>query len=174
MDCLPLAYSGNLGCAGGMADSVFYYATLYPIALEKYYPYASSDGANRTCSQAKINSGPTFLINSYVYNYDCLSLASALLGLNPVMACAYIDVQWQSYASGVISNCNASQLGLFCFMVVGASSDGSLTTVNGNYWKIKVSWGPSYGESGFVRVYRDPTDKANGFCKICKGFMYPV
>lgn len=32
VDCLPAVQSGNLGCGGGLLDSVAYYATLYPIS----------------------------------------------------------------------------------------------------------------------------------------------
>lgn len=173
VDCLPAVQTGNLGCGGGLADSVDYYATLYPIAQEKYYPYLSSDGNARTCSQAQINEGPTFKINSYVYIYDCVTLASALLALHPIVICGAIDSQWQNYAGGVLQTCNVGKISGHCVLLVGAVSDGTSAPLT-NYWKIKNSWGATYGENGFMRLYRDPNVKSGGFCQLCGSAVYPV
>ncbi|MFM7859373.1 MAG: C1 family peptidase, partial [Flammeovirgaceae bacterium] len=36
-----------------------------------------------------------------------------------------------------------------------------------NYWRFKNSWGLNWGENGFFRVYRNPSDTANGYCSFC-------
>jgi cathepsin L len=170
VDCLPIFQSGNKGCGGGFLDSVGSYASANGISQEKAYPYTAAQG---TCNLDRINAGPTFSINSYVYIYDCVALANALLTLKPIGVCGDIDAQWQSYVSGVIPNCNSTYLGGHCVLLVGATSDGT-SNVNNNYWKIKNSWGKTFGEAGFMRLYRDSTDILSGFCKICTEGIYSV
>lgn len=53
--------------------------------------------------------------------------------------------KWQSYRSGILTNCGGSDL------------DHGVTIVgyeSGSYWKIKNSWGKSWGEAGYIRVNR--------------------
>jgi cathepsin L len=170
VDCLPAVQPNNAGCNGGQLDSVGYYSVLYPIAQEKYYRYTAVQG---TCNQSKISEGPTFGIKSYVYVYDCVSLTDALLTLKPIGICAAIDTKWQNYISGVIANCNDAIVGGHCVLLVGATSDGT-NAVNTNYWKIKNSWGTTFGEAGFMRLYKDNTDLTNGFCGLCTSAIYSV
>lgn len=165
VDCLPAVQSGNLGCGGGYLDSVSYYATLYPIAQEKYYPYKAVSGA---CSQARINQGKTFKIRSYVYIYDCLSLANTLLNYKTIGVCGGIGSSWRNYASGVVPNCaGPSSIGGHCVLLVGASSDGTSNAAT-NFWKIQNSWGTGWGEQGFMRLARNPADRTDGPCKFCQ------
>jgi hypothetical protein len=170
VDCLPAVQSGNAGCGGGYLDSVGYYATLYPISQEKYYPYNAN---NNACSQTKIALGRTFKIRSYVYIYDCLTLANTLLINKPIGVCGSIDQQWQNYNSGVIPNCKQAIVGGHCILLVGAASDGTSTVAN-NYWKIRNSWGTGFGENGFMRLFRDVTDTTKGICGICQEGIYSV
>lgn len=86
--------------------------------------------------------------------------------------CMNIDAQWDSYISGVIPNCNSVKLGGHCVLLVGAKSDGT-SNVNTNYWIIKNSWGANFGEQGYMRLFRNPSDMSYGFCGFCaQGALY--
>jgi len=43
-----------------------------------------------------------------------------------------------------------------------------LTGVADEYWKLKNSWGTSWGEKGYIRIGRGDT------CGICKSGIYPL
>lgn len=65
------------------------------------------------------------------------------------------------------------QLGGHCVLLVGAVSDGTSVPAN-NYWKIRNSWGTGWGESGYAKLFRDPTDKLKGPCGFCQEALYSI
>lgn len=153
VDCVPLLQTDNAGCGGGYLDSVSLYAVRYPVAEEAAYPYTAKEGA---CTEAKFMSSP-YKITSYVFISDCVTLTNTLLSLRAVGVCMVIDSKWMSYKSGVIPDCSSTKEGGHCVLLMGAKSDGT-STVSENYWLIRNSWGKSYGEYGFMKLYRNPAD----------------
>lgn len=167
VDCLPLLQPSNLGCGGGYLDSVGLYSVRYAVATEQVYSYTATEG---TCATAKVNAAQ-YSINSYVFISDCNTLANTLLNQKPIGICMNIDNKWNSYVSGVIPNCNDTKIGGHCVLLVGAKSDGTTDPLN-NYWIVRNSWGTSYGEYGFMRLYKDPADINSGFCGMCTSAIY--
>lgn len=79
-----------------------------------------------------------------------------------------------SYISGVLPVCNENVNGGHCFILVGAVSDGTSNILT-NYYKFKNSWGTSWGENGYIRIYRDAQDTTVGPCALCQwGSMYTL
>jgi len=138
---------GNQGCNGGWMDSAFDYILDKGITTTPLYPYVARDQACKT-------DGGEYSIDSYVDVQGCNDLASALAD-QPVSVAVDASV-WSSYRSGVLSNCaNNVNHGV---LLVGATDA---------FWKIKNSWGASWGESGFIRLARGDT------CAICQYPSYP-
>jgi len=86
---------------------------------------------------------------------SCSGLVSAI-HLGPVSV-AVDATKWQTYASGIFSNCGTS----VNHMVL-------LTTYADEYWKCKNSWGTAWGEQGYIRL------APNNTCGICSYAIYPV
>jgi hypothetical protein len=61
------------------------------------------------------------------------------------------------YHSGIFNNCSTS-LNL-AVLLVG---------MNSQYWRLKNSWGTSWGESGYIRINRGNT------CGVCMAGTYPT
>jgi C1A family cysteine protease len=139
---------GNQGCNGGWMDSAFQYVKDKGLTTTDRYPYVAKDQA------CKIDSGD-FKATGFVDVPGCDALLTAL-SARPISVAVDASV-WSSYRSGVLSSCGANvNHGV---LLVGASDA---------YWKIKNSWGASWGESGFIRLARGNT------CAVCQYPSYPT
>lgn len=140
---------GNQGCNGGWMESAFDYVIEHGLTTTAAYPYVARD---QTC---KVDSG-AFKLKSYVdITNQCTDVKNALA--ERPLSVAVDASTWGAYKSGVLSNCQKNvNHGV---LLVG--------TVNGS-WKVKNSWGPNWGENGFIRIADGDT------CAICGYASYPV
>jgi C1A family cysteine protease len=128
----------NNGCNGGRPDWALTYLNGKSIYTTASYPYTARDGSCKTGTA----SGVTVTGYSRVSKSDS-ALASAL-GTSAITVLVYADSAFQSYRSGVLTaptTCNLNH----AVLATGYSS---------SYWKIKNSWGSSWGESGYIRFSR--------------------
>lgn len=129
-------------------DSAFLYVKEHGLTTTEKYPYVARDQA------CKIDSGD-YKATGFIDVQGCDNLINALTG-RPISVAVDASV-WSSYRSGVLSNCGTNvNHGV---LLVGATDA---------YWKIKNSWGTSWGESGFIRLNRGDT------CAICQYPSYPT
>lgn len=156
---------GNQGCNGGMMDDAFQYIiTNGGICSEAKYPYQAADGTCQTCT-------PVTTLSSYVdvqpNNETALMIAVAR---QPVSVAVEADgFDWQFYSSGVVTDACGTNLD-HGVLVVGYGTDSSA----GDYWLVKNSWGPDWGESGYIRLGRGTKYAPHGECGILMDPSYPV
>ena len=83
----------------------------------------------------------------------------------PVSVAIQADqMAFKSYSGGVLTGACGTQLD-HGVLAVGYG------TLNGvDYWKVKNSWGPTWGENGYVLIERNANDK----CGILDSASYPV
>ncbi|CAM5999408.1 unnamed protein product [Sphagnum balticum] len=133
---------GNQGCNGGWPSDALKYVQSYGITTEAAYPYV---GRDQTCK----TTGGAFKIAGQNSHAGCAGLSNRI---NSSPVSVTVDAtNWSPYRSGVFSNCAASIN--HAVLLVGVGSDNS--------WKIKNSWGTSWGESGFIRLNQGNT------CGLC-------
>lgn len=129
-------------------DSAFSYVRDHGLVSTDRYPYVARD---QSC---QIDQGP-YKISGYTDAAGCTNLANALA--KGPLSVAVDATNWSPYRGGVFNNC------------AGNVNHGVLAVgFTAQYWLVKNSWGPSWGESGFIRVAKDNT------CAICNYPSYPT
>jgi len=155
---------GNEGCDGGLMDDAFEYIIKEGgLCSETAYPYTGVDGtcAATTCG-TKYNPITTYT--------DVTSDNSADLETAVVSGCVSVAIEadqyaFQYYSSGVLTGTCGTTLD-HGVLVVGYGTDGTQ-----DYWKVKNSWGTSWGEAGYVLICRNCN--ANGLEGECGINMEP-
>jgi len=149
---------GNLGCNGGLMDYAFTYVESNGICKESDYAYKGVDGTcKKTCTPALAT------ISGYkdVKNED--DLETAVSNVGPVSVAVDANVKWQLYTGGIMSKefCNPKKLDHGVLAVGYDNSEMS--------WKVKNSWGASWGEKGYIRLA-----KGSDTCGIAQQPSYPT
>jgi len=164
VDCCKT--DGDSGCAGGDMDSAFTYLESHRVCSEESYGYKAMNGVCQedTCSEV-IPQGSVIGFKD-VPPQDEHALMEAV-AQQPVSIAVQADQKpFKMYDSGILSqSCEASvDHAVLC---VGYGTEDGV-----DYWKIKNSWGDSWGEGGYVRIRRGVTGA--GECGIDVMPSYPV
>jgi len=166
------------GCGGGSMDNGFTFAKKHGLALESTYKYTSGSGKTGKCKKAAEKKAAP---HSYVASFhDVTPNSEAALktavALGPVSVAIEADKQaFQFYKSGVIKSSSGCGTKLdHGVLAVGYGTSGPDDSNAGvMYWKVKNSWGKTWGNNGYVMLER--TEKANskGTCGIAMDASYP-
>jgi len=153
------------GCSGGLMDNAFkWIESKGGICTEDAYPYTSGSGQSGTC---KTQCSPAATLGGFtdVASGDEKALLAAV-EKNPVSVAIEADKSaFQLYKSGVFTS--VAQCGTQLdhgVLAVGYGTDGANA-----YWKVKNSWGTSWGEEGYIRMIRD-----QDCCGIASQPSYPT
>jgi len=158
---------GNNGCEGGLMDFAFQYIINNGgITTESAYPYTAQDG---TCNSAGQPPGATISSFTDVSPSDNDALHTAV-AQQPISIAIEADQDgFQFYSEGVFTGeCgDALDHGV---LVVGYNQ-----TASPAYWIVKNSWGPSWGDMGYIFLVDDPTlNGGSGQCGMLTEPSYPV
>ncbi|KAH9759730.1 cysteine protease XCP2 [Citrus sinensis] len=156
----------NNGCNGGLMDYAFQYiVSTGGLHKEEDYPYIMEEG---TCEMTKGES-EVVTINGYhdVPQNSEDSLLKALANQPLSVAIEASGRDFQFYSGGVYDGHCGTQLDH------GVAAVGYGSTRGLDYIIVKNSWGPKWGEKGYIRMKRN-TGKPEGLCGINKMASYPI
>jgi cathepsin L len=160
VDCTFGLPYGNLGCGGGEMDAAFKYIQANGgLCTEAEYPYTAKNGncESSTCG--------TFYdpISGYT---DVTARDESALETATVSGCVSVAIEadqtaFQYYSSGVLTGNCGTDLDHGVLVVGYGTQSGT------EYWKVKNSWGTSWGEDGYVLICKDCNKNgAQGECGI--------
>ncbi|KAL6619642.1 hypothetical protein ACP70R_032106 [Stipagrostis hirtigluma subsp. patula] len=163
IDC---STDGNNGCNGGIMDYAFsYIAGSGGLHTEEAYPYLMEEG---DCDQ-KAGGEQVVTISGYedVPANDEQALVKALAHQPVSVAIEASGRHFQFYKGGVFDGPCGAELDH------GVAAVGYGTSKGQDYIIVKNSWGPHWGEKGYIRMKRG-TGKPEGLCGINKMASYPT
>jgi hypothetical protein len=156
----------NLGCSGGSLYISIEYARIRGVNYLYYYPISGETFYNAVIQPCR-SVGPKFRIRSWTYfeDYNCFTRISALQnGFAASIAVTGGNNNFMYYKTGILSDCVAVTLD-HAVILVGVSYNSN--NLGGSFFKLKNSWGYTWGEGGFARV-------KIGQCATCKEGVYAL
>ncbi|KAL3501099.1 hypothetical protein ACH5RR_035548 [Cinchona calisaya] len=158
----------NEGCNGGLMEHAYdFIKKSEGITTERLYPYTARDGR---CDLAKKNA-PVVTIDGHemVPANDENALMKAVANQPVSVAIDASGSNMQFYSEGVYTGESCGKE-----LDHGVAVVGYGTAVDGTkYWIVKNSWGPEWGENGYIRMQRG-VDAEEGICGITMEASYPL
>ena len=155
----------NSGCAGGDPEAGYDYIRLVGLEETALYPFTGLDakcGSNLSLPHYKIKNFTQVTPN------DNDQLAAAV-ALQPVSICIDGDNTDFLYYGGGIFNSSMCTTNLgHCLAIVGYDSENGV-----DYWIVKNSYGVTWGEQGYIRMYKQQ-GTGPGICGITLEAVLPI
>ncbi|KAK3166271.1 hypothetical protein QOZ80_1AG0043660 [Eleusine coracana subsp. coracana] len=155
------------GCQGGLMENAFEFVKRHGgVTTEAAYPYRAANG---TCDNARSRRAPLVVIDGHqmVPAGSEAALAKAVANQPVSVAIDAGGQAFQFYSDGVFTgDCGTDLDHGVAAVGYGVADDGT------PYWIVKNSWGPTWGESGYIRMQRGVGD--GGLCGIAMEASFPV
>ncbi|KAF2294668.1 hypothetical protein P3X46_013848 [Hevea brasiliensis] len=159
--------SYNQGCNGGLMDYAFEFIIKNGgIDTEEDYPYKATDNL---CDPNRKNA-KVVTIDGYedVPENDENSLKKAVAHQPVSVAIEAGGRAFQLYQSGVFTGRCGTQLD-HGVVAVGYGTENGV-----DYWIVRNSWGPEWGEKGYIKLERNVASTTTGKCGIAIEASYPT
>jgi len=162
-DLVSCDHNGDQGCNGGLMDNAFKWVEENGICTEEAYPYTAGTGTAGTC---KTSCTPAVKITGFkdVTPKDETQLLAAV-NQQPVSVAIEADKSvFQLYKSGVLTSKTCGTQLDHGVGIVGYGTESGT-----DYWKVKNSWGSSWGLDGYILMERNVN-----MCGISQSASYPT
>ena len=140
---------GVVGCHGSWASGYTSWLTTNKpkLASEKSYPYTAREGTCRT-DYEELHQGAK-ISGSYRGRGNEETLKALVYQHGAVLVAAAVNANFTRYRGGIFGGCYESDKVNQAVVVVGYGSENGL-----DYWLVKNSWGPGWGDQGYIKIMR--------------------
>jgi cathepsin L len=160
VDCVPNPdhCGGTGGCEGATQWLGFAYAMKNGVATEASYPY---QGRDETCDKSKMNIVGNItgycrlphVSSNFSAAEQYSELMQAVTQQGPIAISAAAE-PWQLYERGVFSSKHCGTDVDHAIQLVGYGTAKEIIGGSADYWLVRNSWGPGWGEKGYIRIKR--------------------
>jgi Papain family cysteine protease/ShK domain-like len=151
VDC-AYGQNGANGCNGAPPSAYLQWATAkqFQFAHESQYPYLNlAPKLSCPATMPIYHQGAKVNTSYYTYSSNEALLQQLVYTYGAVVSTVKASGPFELYSGGIFAGCNPGNDTDHAIAVVGWGTAGGV-----DYWLIKNSWGPSWGESGFIRLKR--------------------
>ena len=166
LDCSYL----NHGCQGGSMDLAFQFVTRNGLCTNSSYPYQAM---REECQKRDCDSVVQISNYSDVTQNNEIALSRAVSRQPVSVAIQANKRSFQLYQSGIYSDFECGTKLDHGVLIVGYGTDREGFGQSMDYWIIKNSWGPEWGDNGYIRIQRNIDDE-RGLCGIAMQPSYPI
>jgi C1A family cysteine protease len=165
---------GGNKCQGGSMDQAFDWVSQNGLCSEESDPYKCADQGSAQCTASKCPTTCTQVlkkgeVTGHTDVDQSEGALEAALAKQPVSVAIEADQSvFQHYTSGILTNDACGENLDHGVLAVGYGSDKGT-----KYWKVKNSWGTSFGEDGYIRIEKGAKQEG-GECGIRKGAVFPT
>ena len=156
VDCDPKSN----GCGGGLMTNAFEYVMKKGLCTEEDYPYHAKD---EDCKDDKCTAAIHITGYEEVPAYDGAALKAAVSKAPVSVAVEADSAVFQMYTGGVVDSTACGTSLNHGVLAVGYTDE---------YWIVKNSWGPSWGDKGYIKIAYKATGA--GICGINQMNSYPT
>jgi cathepsin L len=157
----------NFACNGGLMDTAFSWVNKNGgLCTEASYPYVSGNGNVPACQSSCSEVSGTDVSDYVDVQTNSVNALMSAVAQQPVsIAIQANQMAFQSYSSGVLTGKCGQNLDHGVLLVgYGTWTDGT------PYWKVKNSWGTSWGMNGYILIERSSDD----LCGVLDAPSYSV
>jgi len=165
VDCTPNPQhcGGDGGCKGATGELAMEWSQRFGVVPANMYRGYQHNGDGRCRTAGNHRRGLRASGFTRLRENDIDQLLATISNVGP--AVVSVDASgWSSYLSGVFDGCAQDAVVNHAVLMVGYGSDPELGK---KYWLIRNSWGPTWGEGGFIRLQRHDAGIDNwesGYC----------
>jgi C1A family cysteine protease len=177
----------NQGCKGGSPENTFIYGQHglnAGVRYEESHPYLGKDGVCNATGSSPLTITGTYMIHAG----DNVALKYAVYK-NPVVA--EIDASspaFHHYSGGIIADikfanrthtdmhyehCSSKQDHANHAVVIVGYGTQIMEGTPVDYWLVRNSWGPTWGEDGYFKIQRSSNPNEPGVCGIANSCVFP-
>jgi len=159
----------DLGCNGGWMDDAFTFVQKNGgVTTEDGYPYTSgATGKTGSCVTSGYTNNANVAPTSFtdVATGSVSALMSAVSQQPVSIAIQANQLAFQFYSSGVLTGRCGNNLD-HGVVLVGYGTDSATGL---DFWKVRNSWGSTWGEAGYIRIEKSDSD----LCGVLDAPSYP-
>lgn len=141
------------GCNGGFSWIAYSWVVSHQngsIITEASYPYVSENGTVPSCNLNDTSVGGHIIGGKLLSPWDVEGMKNFIAFEGPLSVAVDATSLWDSYTGGIITSCEGL-LPNHEVLIVGYGNSLQNST-NVEYWIVKNSWGPDWGEEGYIRI----------------------